>query len=268
MSKKIYSVLLVITVSIFFSLSTASAYELNWNDQLGTSKTIGGFQLTNQAANSPLVADYETVTQNATGSGGVVQTGDTFTETAQLSVANPLDASNNSIAPPYLPSPFKVYLDLAGYTDVATDGTATTYYTSGSGSIVDTGASQTIMTFTLVSSTPSLYSGSIFSPVGIQANVSTAYKVTNADTSYFQTLSGPSLTDLISNGWLLALTEGNFTLKTASYDSIAHQYTYGFTTDGVRADFNAVPEPATLMLLGFGLIGLACITRKKNQSRI
>jgi hypothetical protein len=266
MSKKIYSVLLVITVSIFFSLSTASAYELNWNDQLGTSETIGGFQLVQQPG------DYATVTQHATGAivngQNTVQSGDTFTEQFKLSMINPLIGGNN-IPPTYLGSNiFKVNAALAGYTDVATNGVPTTYYTSGSGSLSANGTD--IMTFDLNSSTPSTYSASIFSPVGIHANVSLGFLITDMDAAYFQALPGSPMTlaELITNKLLTSSAEGNFALDTATYNNGQFTYTYNFTTDGVRTNFNVVPEPATLMLFGLGLIGLACIARKKNQLKI
>lgn len=67
--------------------------------------------------------------------------------------------------------------------------------------------------------------------------------------------------ELALNRWILALA-GNGDVSVSNIDYVTSGVT-GWDIGGLDIEFEAVPEPTTMMLFGFGLLGIAGITRKK-----
>lgn len=73
--------------------------------------------------------------------------------------------------------------------------------------------------------------------------------------------------DLVNSSFMLAITQGDLTLVDLLPDGIpANGIQYqGWNVIAVDAALTAVPEPATMLLFGAGLIGLAGIGRRKRS---
>jgi len=76
--------------------------------------------------------------------------------------------------------------------------------------------------------------------------------------------AGEDLSALVTKGWLLTMATGSVDLVDVT---LVDEDTFGFEIqdNGFTGAFTIVPEPATMMLLGFGLLGLAGISRRKNS---
>jgi hypothetical protein len=81
---------------------------------------------------------------------------------------------------------------------------------------------------------------------------------------------GPDEEDYADKGWLLSLVgarveqDGFWTLPLNSTDPAdIEEYLIAWDNTGLVAEFQVVPEPSTIILLGAGLLGLVGLNRKK-----
>ena len=89
-------------------------------------------------------------------------------------------------------------------------------------------------------------------------------KITHVDTDHFGSESF-DLGDLVELNWLVAIaTEGNNGNSQLGTDDNGNVIAYGAGTGTLK--FNAVPEPATILLLGGGLLAVAFVARR-NYSK-
>lgn len=288
LTKKFLKLVLVLTVGLLLSVANASAFELLWDTQeAGTGGTdpytTSGFQLTQSNTDSSIII------QDASGFDPSDPTqiapivGDAFTETITLTIANGKDENGDDSTPDFgLDQYFKMELSLAGIVsaiDAVTNAPTITFQT-GTGSIMDyyTSAGANIMDFSLIGATPVQFTGSLYSPTTLSAFISLGFEITDVNTPQDNIDNGTNLStfdvtasssspidDLIGSQFLLAFAEGSFAVASATDDETTTPptITYVTTTNGVRARFDVVPEPTTMLLFGFGLLGLAGIGRKR-----
>lgn len=69
------------------------------------------------------------------------------------------------------------------------------------------------------------------------------------------------LTLVFGNGIAILNSQGN--LRVTTSDLLGDFNLYGSKSDAYRQEVNPVQEPATILLMGFGLLGLAVVLRKK-----
>lgn len=255
-TKKFYKLLLIVTASLFLSISAASAYELNWTDNIVTTPVdygtfaIGGYQLVNSQN------DFATIKQYTDGAFE-------FTEAISLTVINANDDDDQGIIPPVYGGDFTAVIDLYGYS-VLTPTETTVYFTGGSGDIFH--GTESILGFNYESSLPATFAATLFSTTGLSTIFDVKFEVDSFDSDYFSAISGPSIQELINSDFLKITSAGRYQVDSVSSESTDAGGTFVMiesSTNGVDVRFDVVPEPTTMLLFGVGLLAFARVSRRK-----
>lgn len=230
----------------------------------------------------------------------VLDDNDTFTESFTLNVGNGVDSSFNALwagsAGPtgyynagYPTTSANLYLDitLSGYiTNHDDGGTATdmsnidtllddsynSVFTTGSARLyVDADGNWDFNAGETIVADLSFYNAGAMEIVdtvftGSGALVSIGFGFDYINTAYFGTAPGEmDIVDLVNQGWLLTFTQTSIAglAQEGDISTDPDQYLLGWGGTGMDARFEAIPEPATMFLLGSGLLGLVGIGRKR-----
>lgn len=130
-----------------------------------------------------------------------------------------------------------------------------------------TGADNDIASLTLTNSLATTVGGSLLEST-LSLDMDLQFVFDSIDLNFWE----DALQAKVDNGWLLALAAGRI-IQTDGLnindngtpgdptDDYVDQVTW--TTNGIEATFDVVPEPATMLLFGLGLIGLAGASRRK-----
>jgi hypothetical protein len=216
------------------------------------------------------------------GADNVLNNGDAFYETLTLTLLNGLDSAHN--VDPLLQygselMTFDASLSgiIANYSNGGTptvasdpntvkDDSFVSIFLAGTGSMKD--GATTMMTYHLIDSSPAAFTPSVFNNSNVQTNISLAFEVDSINADYFATIGIlETAEELVGENFLLAFAQGNVGVDSITGDTAAEPDEILFEIDdnGFDIKFDAVPEPATLLLFGFGLLGLAGFGRKRNS---
>jgi hypothetical protein len=237
--KKIFLSLVMLLSMVSFAQAYSVSFD--WDGTGGASgfKDYSAFQLNS----------YGPITTYQNASTGV------FTESFTVFVLGGYQVGNppNTIDPFFAPPNMRIDLTLNGqyFNDqniVFTGGNATMYDTTNQ-----------IATFDFTSALISELTGGLLQNPKLGMKIDFDFLFTSVNSNYW----GPLERDLVGNHWLLSVVGGRIDESSAVYDPTNNQYIINWVFPGARMEFEAVPEPSTILLLGSGLLGVALFGRRK-----
>lgn len=299
MKKKTFLIFSALVFSMFFVGSTAMAvpYSLMFDaDALGTNKAnqqIFGWDM--EMTNEGVVAGNAVgiVTHQSLGADDILNDNDTFNESFTLEMLNGYDINGDAIGGGgyyNFPPDAELFIDLTlqGYitnhsdggtptvaTDINTllDDTYDSVFTSGVATMYvdspilnkDYDVGETLVaTLSFYNAAPMIIVPSVFQ--GVASAVSMGLQFDSINMAYFGTAPGEvDVEDLVGKNWLLTFTQTSIAGDGQVGDTTTDpdQFILGWDGTGMDARFEAIPEPATMFLLGSGLLGLVGFGRKR-----
>lgn len=281
----------------------AVSYSVNF-DPDGTggvaAKEIWGFDtegIVQYTLAGPLGGSGSTYIEQDLGDDGILGNNDRFKEKFTTLVYGGYDSNLNPFLPLYPQGTNDLKIDIAlegyisgydkgvggdttrtDYANIANDsyftnidtGSAKMYLDANNNNIWDTGET-VAATFGFLNSTPSFLSANVWPGGTGSALYSVGFSIdtyNDDDTFWTDASFGTSIADLVSSGFLLTFNDGSAKALGVDGDpnSPANTILLSFDDNGIDIVFDAVPEPATMLLFGIGLMGLAGVSRRKNQS--
>jgi hypothetical protein len=238
MKKFILSVVMLLSM-----VSFAQAYSVSFDwDGAGGASGLKDYQAFQLNSYSPI-----TTYQNAT-------TG-VFTENFTVFVLGGYQVGNppNTIDPFFAPPSMRIDLALTGqYVD-----DSNIFFTGGSATMYD--ASNQIATFLFSSALISQLTGSLLQDQNLGMKIDFEFIFDTVNSDYW----GPLEQDLVGKHWLLSVVGGRVDESSIDYNQTSNEYIINWVFPGARMEFEAVPEPSTILLLGSGLLGVALFGRRK-----
>lgn len=295
---------LIITTFLLSLFVAGSVYAIPYSvnfDPDGTgaqysSKEIWGFDtegIIQYAVGSTLVNSSTWIEQDL-GLDGILGNGDTFTEKFTTLVLNGYNSAYAGQTPVYWgddQDDLKIDINLAGYIsgynagaggtttrinywNIANDsyytnmnaGTAAMYVDMNENNIYD-GGDTLAANFSFANAAPAFLGSNVWPGSTGSANFSVAFKLDSYNTDFWTDGSFPTpLADLVAAGFVFTYNEGSAKALgiAGNPTSPDNKIILGFDDNGIDIKFDAVPEPATMLLFGIGLLGLAGVSRKKS----
>jgi hypothetical protein len=192
-----------------------------------------------------------------------------FTEHFTLQISN-MDLSNGGGQ--FTLSQYGIYVDvaIAGWVDHANEkayfysGAATIYkdndgnlYTPNATDNYDIGVDTKIADLAFVSGDMPLTETVL--DLNLSGQIDMTFKFTEVNPDFW----GPDEVNWVNADWVFSLMAGRIDVSDIVGPNGNGITAIGWDTDDIDAEFNVVPEPSTILLLGCGLIGVAAIGRKK-----
>jgi hypothetical protein len=176
-------------------------------------------------------------------------TGD-FTEKFTVRVTEGIDSNTNYIT--YT----NIFLDIDLIGKYIDDDNI--YFTGGSARMYKTGVIEDIASFSLGSALISDLAGTLLTDLlAMKIDFEFIFDDINED------FWGPNEEYLVGKSWLLAMVGGRIDQLNIWDAPTDNEYIIEWRFPGAQVRFSAVPEPATMLLFGLGLIGLAGASRRK-----
>jgi hypothetical protein len=232
-------------VMLLSMVSFAQAYSVSFDwDGTGVNSGLQTYEAFQLNSSGPILT-----TQNAT-------TG-VFNEKFTVIVNNGylddgLPTPNNTPNPYFNPPNMKVDLDLSG--QYVNDSTI--FFTGGTARMYE-GINE-IATFTLNSALISAITGGLLQDL-FSMKIDFSFIFDTVNPAYW----GAAEQDLVGKDFLLAVVGGRIDRSTITGPDQNNDYLISWAFPGARMEFEAVPEPSTILLLGSGLLGVALLGRRK-----
>ena len=104
-------------------------------------------------------------------------------------------------------------------------------------------------------------SGGLQSEVGLQMLVDIEFLFDDVNPDYF----GDTEESLVDKSWLISFVGTDIAQEQLINLDGTPDLLIEWDTQGAQVEFGAIPEPTTILLFGFGLLGIAGMSRKKRR---